>query len=148
MRKGKNSKKDGQTLCWHCDHACKGGCSWADEFKPVNGWTAEHQVTNTLDSYYVKSCPLFVLAKRLKQMDDEGARALAEKVLSEAADDYIHCVDEIGEDVERFLRSQTAADVYGIEDPETIIMALKKKRYKFRQEREKRLARESRRAKV
>lgn len=56
------------TLCWDCDNAC-GGCPWADKFQPVDGWTADYQPvkaingkkeTLLLDSYMVKSCPLFV----------------------------------------------------------------------------------------
>lgn len=141
----KGTKKNQQTLCWKCDHACKGGCSWVDSFEPVPGWKAEHQVTASLDSYMVIDCPEFRPGGRLKNMDSDGANALIEKVLSECADDFIRCCDEIGEDVERFIRSKEAEVVYGIQDPDTIINALKKKRIQFRAERQKRQDREKRR---
>ena len=116
-----------------------------DKFEPVPGWTAEHQVTASLDSYMIFDCPEFIPGTRLKKMDSDGANALIEKVLSECADDFIRCCDEIGEDVERFIRSKEAEVVYGIEDPDAIISALKKKRIQYRMDREKRKARERKR---
>lgn len=53
-----NIKKE--TLCWECYWAT-GGCSWADEFKPVEGWTAIPTELTGEDytSYCVTSCPKF-----------------------------------------------------------------------------------------
>jgi len=49
------------TLCWSCQRACGGmGCSWAHDFTPVDGWEAEQHG----DSYFVKSCPLYIKERR------------------------------------------------------------------------------------
>ena len=46
------------TLCWNCANAT-GGCSWADELKPVKGWIATPQTRHRLESYTVHQCPEF-----------------------------------------------------------------------------------------
>ncbi len=51
------------TLCWDCAKAI-GGCSWADEFKPVKGWKAivhGRNIDGELDQtgYKVLRCPEF-----------------------------------------------------------------------------------------
>ena len=50
------------TLCWDCARAI-GGCSWVDDKKPVEGWTAtQTQKKSTLityESYCVHDCPMF-----------------------------------------------------------------------------------------
>lgn len=55
------------TLCWQCRKAT-GGCTWADELKPVEDWEAEATVIKgdgyTENSYHVKSCPEFEPDKR------------------------------------------------------------------------------------
>ena len=56
-----------EQLCWKCKKAC-GGCSWADRFEPVEGWTAEKRVrkynlfdvTATYETYEIRACPEFV----------------------------------------------------------------------------------------
>ncbi len=58
------------TICWDCENAVpnkKGrGCSWSMSFEPVEGWDAERSDLNMqnrkqgdIESYIVKSCPLF-----------------------------------------------------------------------------------------
>lgn len=121
-----------ETLCWKCDHACKNGCSWVDEFKPVPGWTAKPGTNTTIDSYLVIDCPEFRKGGRLERLDPDGANALVERILYDAARDFVRCCDEIGQDVERFIRSRDAETYYGIEDPDTIINALKAKRKAYR----------------
>ena len=55
-----------ETLCWECKKATGGeDCPWANEFKPVEGWTAiptlvKVQVGQKEQSYIVSKCPLFV----------------------------------------------------------------------------------------
>ena len=49
------------SLCWDCSHAT-GGCSWANELKPVHGWVADeikYQPSKPYTTYLVRSCPLF-----------------------------------------------------------------------------------------
>ena len=51
------------TLCWDCANAV-GGCTWSDDFKPVEGWTAKlvHKSTfyGESESYVVEDCPCFI----------------------------------------------------------------------------------------
>lgn len=59
------------TLCWSCKKATGGSdCPWANEFKPVEGWTAtperikdssrkKNQSAKYMDSFHVYACPLF-----------------------------------------------------------------------------------------
>lgn len=62
-------------LCWKCQNAC-GGCPWTEvdpvtkkvRFEPVPGWDAKpvRRWTTTgslrvrMESYSIKSCPMFV----------------------------------------------------------------------------------------
>lgn len=50
------------SLCWFCENNA-GGCSWAREFKPVQGWNATPSVIpnsgNPMHSYHVEGCPKF-----------------------------------------------------------------------------------------
>ena len=43
------------SLCWLCIKALKGGCTFIDKNKPVEGWQAEENG----DGYMVYSCPKF-----------------------------------------------------------------------------------------
>ncbi len=51
-----------ETLCWECAKSC-GECSWAREFKPVEGWEAKPTTIKgegyKYRSYRVISCPQF-----------------------------------------------------------------------------------------
>lgn len=58
-----------QTLCWDCENAANGGCSWSDRLVPVEGWDADYKPvritpTRILDSYMVNKCPEFVAERR------------------------------------------------------------------------------------
>lgn len=49
------------TQCWTCDNAC-GGCDWADNFKPIEGWVAVRNDISVglggyVESYIVLDCP-------------------------------------------------------------------------------------------
>lgn len=56
----KNKFLTSSTLCWECANAI-GGCLWADELKPVEGWIAQATKTDSVySSYIVSSCPLFI----------------------------------------------------------------------------------------
>ena len=87
----------GETLCWSCDNAC-GGCSWSQEFRPIEGWDAEptaRSVTRpihsgsilrghrfeTVRSYRVRSCPEYSpdrgeLARRSEQKSGRRGEAI------------------------------------------------------------------------
>lgn len=41
------------SLCWDCANSTTKGCAWAENFAPVEGWTAE----KTEASYLVTACP-------------------------------------------------------------------------------------------
>ena len=58
MSENKGLSNASFTLCWDCSFAT-GGCSWSDELKPINGWTAKRVTKQTQDSYMVYACPLF-----------------------------------------------------------------------------------------
>lgn len=60
-----------QTLCWKCQRSFdpEVRCSWAKEFKPVEGWEAEKRLqlvrgyktkSYSLESYMVYKCPLYM----------------------------------------------------------------------------------------
>lgn len=67
------------SLCWDCKNAVTLGCSWADRFEPVPGWTAEATKKKTfgvlVDSYRVEACPEFIRDAEnfgLKRMKKKG----------------------------------------------------------------------------
>lgn len=57
-----DSKYRSETICWHCRRAVAAKCSWAREFKPVDGWIAERRERQGYHnaryiSYTVLECP-------------------------------------------------------------------------------------------
>lgn len=70
MKNRKNTPKE--TLCWSCQNsipskAKQSGCSWSNQFKPVENWKA---IPNTIpignkgeftDTYFVLNCPQFAM---------------------------------------------------------------------------------------
>lgn len=55
-------------ICFDCQRALPlRGCSWADNFQPVEGWTATPVTIKTnishRDSYNITACPLFLQDK-------------------------------------------------------------------------------------
>lgn len=62
-KKGEPQKNRSKTICFECRKAC-GGCSWARDFIPVEGWDATPteiyiEKAEPLCSYEVRSCPEF-----------------------------------------------------------------------------------------
>ena len=60
---GENRSRKEQ-LCWQCQYAT-GGCSWSNQFKPVEGWDATpHTIrdcgTSKIHTYRIYSCPQFI----------------------------------------------------------------------------------------
>ena len=48
-----------EQVCWDCKKAT-GGCSWVDDFKPIEGWDARPTVVDDMEqSFEIKSCPEF-----------------------------------------------------------------------------------------
>jgi hypothetical protein len=131
---GKKNQTD--SLCWLCGNAC-GGCSWADEFIPVEGWTAEKTVVyGGQESYNVIACPLFWQPEegcgiKWQDLDDKGCMRLVERLLEVTRDDYMHGGEVITREVERFLRGTGASRLHMIHDPETVIKALQKAKKQY-----------------
>ena len=48
------------SLCWDCKNAVCKGCSWAESFQPVDGWTAEEGTVDGQTSFCVIDCPEFI----------------------------------------------------------------------------------------
>lgn len=47
-----------ESLCWTCGKSVTNGCSWAREFKPVQGWVARKRGYATVKGAYdVRYCP-------------------------------------------------------------------------------------------
>lgn len=65
------------SLCWDCNKAFTKGCSWAKNFVPVEGWTAERRDIRTngrtgTESYKVSACPQFDPYISLKELHEKG----------------------------------------------------------------------------
>lgn len=127
---GKFSLKD--SLCWHCSKSTHGGCSWSSEFRPVDGWTAVHDITR--QSYLIHECPLFENKHRILEYDDVGVRKLADAVLAKAGIDYLSCMirerqlqDKVkGLETKRTLYKGKWTKLYGYEQFNNQIIALEK----------------------
>ena len=128
---GKKNQTD--SICWLCKNAC-GGCSWADGFIPVEGWTAKKEaIYGGQESYSVIACPQFEQPEegcglKAQDMDDKGCLALVERLLEVTRDDYMHGGEVTTREIERFLRGKGAAKLHMISNPETVIKALQKQK--------------------
>ena len=128
----KNGKED-STICWDCANACTGGCSWAKDFTPVDGWLAEPwRTANGVDSYLVKECPEFTHEVRegrdWQKLDNEGCVNLVERVMEVARMDYIKCRPEELKRIEKFIRGKGASRLHGIQNPDQVIKVLQEQR--------------------
>lgn len=134
------SKEIRDTLCLHCTNACNRGCSWSDDFTPVDGWEAEYN--EKLDSYYVISCPKFseeTEENKNRNLDTEGCLLLVERVLEVARDDYMKSTEAMQKQIQRFIRGRGARRLTQIEDPEGVIQRLDRDTAAFRKKRAHRL---------
>lgn len=114
-----------ESICWQCARACPKTCSWAEDFIPVEGWTAEY--CEKYKSYSVIECPLFeqeTKENKCTNIDDRGALKLMQRVLEEAREDYIRS-PRLREDLEKWIRKRGAV-LCMFEDPEAIIRMLRK----------------------
>lgn len=68
-KKRKYTEHSNSTLCWKCKNAT-GGCSWSQDFTPVEGWDAKRtrirleKGTKHTESFIVKKCPEFLPDER------------------------------------------------------------------------------------
>ena len=134
------SKEIRDTLCLHCTNACNRGCSWSDDFTPVEGWKADYN--EKLDSFYVISCPKFseeTEENKNRNLDTEGCLLLVERVLEVARDDYMKSTEGMQKQIQRFIRGRGARRLTQIEDPEGVIQRLDRDTAAFRKKRAHRL---------
>ena len=112
-----------ETLCWMCQKSCTKGCSWSNDFVPVNGWVAvKNEKTG---SYSVITCPEFVNDGKLDDIDINGARELAANIIKMAVNDYrVAKKPGTRRSIENFFRSKLFANLSDI-DPEKIITLLR-----------------------
>lgn len=68
-----NGKGKSQQLCWDCQRALPlRGCPWADNFQPVEGWTATPKVlTGNVHTFAIRECPLFLADKPATEDTEE-----------------------------------------------------------------------------
>lgn len=92
------------SLCWECEKAC-GGCVWADELKPVKGWTAErtYDEDGRPYSYLVRACPEFSRERQPFDPDMENAIQMIAKAVEVAMKDFISGNASIRKEVLYFL---------------------------------------------
>lgn len=143
------------SLCWRCRRSYTKGCSWAEKFVPVPGWTAEEQyikllwknVNQKIQTFIVLSCPLFKdeapngAGERVyyaKPVEDEnGAQELAAAIIKQALKDYFEDYSlylKTGEPefldkaraIERWIRSKVFRNISAI-DPEYLIELMRNK---------------------
>ena len=97
-----------KTLCWTCEHAV-GGCSWADDQKPVQGWDAEETYVESagFHSYLVHGCPEYLDSKSVNRdpqsMDTQACVRLLQRAMEIARRDYITGNEDTRFEVEQFI---------------------------------------------
>lgn len=127
----KNGLKD-NTLCWDCEKACNGGCSWSRAFIPVEGWKANPDINgNGVESFLVIECPEFSKEdreSRTRDLDTEGCVRLLEQMMKITREDYIKGGPESMRMIEKFIRGKGASRLHQISDPERAIRLLREQR--------------------
>lgn len=93
--------KGDQTLCWRCEN-CFGGCSWSENFEPVEGWRAERTTIKYFNtetpSFLVRNCPLFAADDGEREyVSDDGFHNLMVAIYKRAAQDYVLLLDRMDE---------------------------------------------------
>lgn len=119
-------KQEIRTLCEVCGNAC-GGCSWANDLIPVDGWTAQQTFDKYGDpySYIVTACPRFLSEEEgryrptISEMVNEGTIGLVSKMVELAKIDYIHGGEGTKTAVEHFLNRW-------LQNPEDALIELKR----------------------
>ena len=129
-----------RTICWECQKSCPGGCCWADDLQPVDGWEAEESVNPDGETQYrVIWCPEFVQddrSNRPKDLNTDGCLKMIERLLEMTRDDYIEGNDKTQAQIERFIRGKGASKVHMLDDPEGVIENLKRASAEYRKKQE------------
>lgn len=92
-----------KSLCWDCAKWCN-GCPWSKCSAPVIGWVADYKIYNRgvmrnkkgytylIESYNVKSCPLFENDNgdyHVTKMNEDDCIELLKAVVLRCFDDYL-----------------------------------------------------------
>lgn len=89
-----NREPKHMTLCMGCKNACgETACSWATDFKPVDGWIAEPTIVSEKYSYaqpsfHVLWCPQFVRGHSDVKWEDGDIRNLVFEIILQAVEDW------------------------------------------------------------
>lgn len=127
--------KPNNTLCWNCANACNKGCSWSEDFTPVEGWKAEpyikNGVTSEIISYEVIECPEFVSDKERhsnpQDISTEGMMRLLSAFLKQLRFDYVHAsCASTRQAIEHFLVSGHGKTMLQLSDPKAVISGLRR----------------------
>lgn len=122
-----------KSLCWECARACQKTCSWARDFIPVDGWTAER---NGIASYLVRKCPEYIeeIQRAGKyEPDTDGCVNLTAELFRQIRHDYVRGCSVTVTEIERFLRSKNGHRLLMVADAEAVIKELKKQRKMYQQ---------------
>lgn len=134
------------TLCYSCSKACTKECSWANQFIPVNGWTADKNP----NGYCVYDCPEFVrdvyrdasgtehkMRVSRPDYDNEGCVKLLEAALRKTREDYMFGFGPFRKDdrtlnkganrrlIEDDIRSEHFCKMFHVDNPDDIIRFLR-----------------------
>ena len=114
-----------ETLCSFCGNACRNGCSWAEDFTPVEGWDA----VQNKNGWFVRDCPEFCSDAWMREnpddLDTEGCVRLMEAFLREMREDYRE-QPRSRRSIENFLRNPHYRNLFWFCDPEDIIGQFRK----------------------
>ena len=126
-----------KSLCWECARACPKTCSWARDFIPVDGWTAELKRTgNGIESYLVRECPEYIeeIQRAGKyEPDTDGCLNLIAELFRQIRHDYVKGCSATVTEIDRFLRSKNGHRLPMVADAEAVISELRKQRKMYQQ---------------
>ena len=126
------------TVCISCAHAT-GECCWSRQFVPVAGWNA----LQTRNSYCVVSCPEYkadhyidsdgiIHCRPLTNIDTDGLTRLLTAAMERTREDYLFGIGpskDKGENraaLEAVIRSTEFCTLFLLDDPDALILALRK----------------------
>ena len=125
-------EKKPEQLCWTCQNACTGGCSWSEAMEPVDGWkTVETVHSNGSKGLLVTGCPQYVRdseESRILDLNTDGCLELVERLMEITREDYIKGNEKTRKEIQRFIRGKGASRIHMITNPEEVIQMLEKAR--------------------
>lgn len=91
-----NGKGRSSQLCWDCQRALPlRGCPWADNFQPVEGWTAfPKMIEGNVPTYAIRECPLFLADKPATEDTEEVPEYIKKRYILQYTLDGKQCVAE------------------------------------------------------